>query len=210
MAFGDEQARWDSRFGGEAYYFGTEPNAFLASQAALLRPGMTALSVADGEGRNSVWLAEHGLAVTAFDLSPVGVEKARRLAASRGVSADHRVANILEWPWTERAYDLVVAIFFQFATPDERTGIFRGLVDALAPGGLLLLQGYTPRQLEYRTGGPPIAEHLYTEALLREAFASLEILHLEAHDDVIHEGKGHSGMSALIDLVARKPARPLR
>ena len=209
MAFGDEQAKWDARFADESYHFGTAPNAFLASQAALLRPGMTALCVADGEGRNSVWLARQGLRVTAFDLSPVGVEKARALAASDGVAVDHRIGNILDWPWGAQAYDTVVAIFIQFATPAERAVIFRGLVEALAPGGLLLLQGYTPRQLEYRTGGPPFAEHLYTEDLLREAFGALEITHLAAHDAVIHEGKGHSGMSALIDLVARKPARPL-
>ena len=84
--------------------------------------------------------------------------------------------------------------------------MFDGMVRALAPGGLLIVQGYGPRQLEYATGGPKKLENLYTEELLRDGFASLEILHLAAHDDVIGEGDGHRGMSALVDMVARKPA----
>jgi 2-polyprenyl-3-methyl-5-hydroxy-6-metoxy-1,4-benzoquinol methylase len=205
MSFPDEVQRWNSRFAGENYLFGTAPNVFLASQAARLRPGTTALCVADGEGRNSVWLAERGLAVTAFDVSPVGVEKARKLAAERGVAVDYAIANIHQYDWGARTYDVVAAIFIQFADPQERARIFAGLRKSLAPGGLLLLQGYTPRQLEYKTGGPPFAENMYTEPLLREAFAGLDILHLREHDDVIEEGQGHRGMSALIDLVAAKP-----
>ena len=205
MSFTSERARWDSRFSGEDFHFGTAPNRFLASQQQRLRPGMTALCVADGEGRNSVWLASQGLSVTAFDFSPAGVAKARRLAGQAGVSVDCSVASVAEWEWNARAYDLVVAIFVQFATPEERGQLFAGMISALAPGGLLMLHGYTPKQLDYRTGGPPHVEHLYTEALLRGHFGSLEILDLREHEDVIDEGKGHSGRSALIDLVARKP-----
>jgi 2-polyprenyl-3-methyl-5-hydroxy-6-metoxy-1,4-benzoquinol methylase len=204
MAFDDARERWNARFSAEGYLFGTAPNAFLASQAHLLRPGMTGLSVADGEGRNSVWLAQQGLAVTAFDLSPVGVAKARRLAESAGVAVDYRVADVNAWDWDARRYDLVAAVFIQFASPDERTRIFAGMQRALLPGGTLVLQGYTPRQLAYGTGGPPHAENMYTSAMLAEGFADLEILHLAEHDDVIHEGRGHDGMSALVDLVARR------
>jgi 2-polyprenyl-3-methyl-5-hydroxy-6-metoxy-1,4-benzoquinol methylase len=204
MKFDDARERWDARFSAEGYLFGTAPNAFLASQAPLLRPGMTALSVADGEGRNSVWLAQQGLAVTAFDLSPVGVEKARRFAESAGVTVDYRVADVNAWNWDERTYGVIAAVFIQFASPAERERIFAGMQRALAPGGLLLLQGYTPRQLEYGTGGPPHAENMYTAAMLTAAFSDLEILHLTEHDDVIREGKGHDGMSALVDLVARR------
>lgn len=196
---------WSARFSGDEYHFGTEPNAFLASQTARLRAGMSALCVADGEGRNGVWLARQGLRVTSFDLSPVGVEKAQRLAREAGVTLDVRVADINTWDWDAARYDVVAAIFIQFAAPAERARIFAGMARALAPGGLLLLQGYTPRQLEYKTGGPSAAENLYDPALLRASFAQLEILQLAEHDDVVREGKGHSGMSALIDLVARKP-----
>jgi 2-polyprenyl-3-methyl-5-hydroxy-6-metoxy-1,4-benzoquinol methylase len=203
MKFDDARDRWNERFSAEGYLFGTAPNAFLASQGERLDRGMTALSVADGEGRNSVWLAQQGLAVTAFDISPVGVDKARRLAREAGVTVDYHVVDVNRWDWDARKYDVVVAVFIQFASPDERSGIFAGMRRALAPGGLLILQGYTPRQIAYGTGGPPHAENLYTSAMLADAFADLEILHLVEHDDVIREGKGHDGMSALIDLVAR-------
>lgn len=207
MKFSDDPAqleRWNTRFSAEGYIFGTAPNAFLESQRERLAPGMRALCVADGEGRNSVWLARQGLQVTAFDFSPVGLEKARALARAAGVSVDYRLASIHDWDWRAAQYDVVVAIFIQFLAPDERARIFAQLQHALAPGGLLILQGYHPGQLEYRTGGPGHVENLYTEALLRESFAGLEILHLRTHDDVVDEGPAHRGMSALIDLVARR------
>ncbi len=202
----DARATWDKRYQAEDYIFGTAPNAFLASQAALLRPGQRALCVADGEGRNSVWLAQQGLQVRAFDISPVGVEKARKLAALRQVTVRFEVDDVQGFEWPVAAFEVVAAIFVQFADPSWRTFMFKAMQESLAPGGLLLLQGYTPRQLEFKTGGPPQAAHLYTQALLREAFAGCEILHLREHDGLIEEGRQHAGMSALIDLVARKPA----
>jgi cyclopropane fatty-acyl-phospholipid synthase-like methyltransferase len=114
--------------------------------------------------------------------------------------------DLAEWAWGENCFDVVAAIFIQFAPPGMREQMFAHIKHCLKPGGLLLLQGYTPRQHEYKTGGPSQAENLYTEALLRNSFADMEILHLREHDDVISEGSGHSGMSALIDLVARKAA----
>ena len=205
MSFPQQVERWNERFGRDDYHFGTEPNAFLASQAHRLRAGTSALSVADGEGRNSVWLARQGLRVTAFDISPVGVDKAKRLAREAGVEVEHHVANINDWDWDAARYDLVAAIFIQFAAPPERARIFAGMMRALAPGGLLVLQGYGPRQIEYKTGGPGVLENLYTAELLRDQFAALDIVHLAEHDAEIREGKGHSGMSALVELVARRP-----
>ncbi len=199
-----ELERWNGRFAAEAYVFGTAPNAFLASQASRIRPGLRALCVADGEGRNSVWLAEQGLAVTAFDFSPKGLEKARKLAAARGMRVDYRLSDVAHWDWRAERYDVVAAIFVQFAGPELRERMFQGMKDALLPGGLLLLQGYRPEQIEYATGGPKQRENMYTEALLRASFSDLEILHLASHDDLVDEGPGHSGMSALIDLVARR------
>jgi SAM-dependent methyltransferase len=195
---------WDERYSGQDFLFGTEPAAFLQAHAHLLAPGQRALAVADGEGRNSVFLGQKGLTITAMDGSPVGVAKARRLAAERGVAVDFHVADILKWDWVAETYDVVVAIFIQFLAPDERAPVFEGLKRTLRPGGLLLLHGYRPEQLDYRTGGPPWAEHMYTEALLRDAFSDMRIERLEAYDTVIEEGSGHKGMSALIDLVARK------
>ena len=204
MSFPDAKEFWNGRYAAEGYLFGTAPNAFLVSQADRLKPGQSALSVADGEGRNSVWLAGQGLDVTAVELSPVAVEKARKLAAQHGVSPRFEVGDVLEFDWGRERFDIVAAIFIQFAAPAERVRLFVRIQEALKPGGLLILQGYTPRQLEYGTGGPPHAENMYTEALLRQAFADMEILHLREHDDEVREGKGHSGPSALIDLVARK------
>ena len=197
--------RWNQRFSAEDYIFGKEPNAFLARQRERLKPGMSALCVSDGEGRNSVWLARQGLKVTAFDFSPVGVAKARALASEARVSVDHRQSDIFRWEWSAASYDVVAAIFIQFAAPEARARIFEGMRAALAPGGLLILQGYRPEQIAYGTGGPSQVENLYTEPLLRESFAGLEILHLASHDDTVDEGPAHRGMSALIDLVARRP-----
>lgn len=198
-------SNWDDRYRQDDYVFGTEPNKFLASQADRLKPGMCALAVADGEGRNGVWLTERGLDVLSVDSSQVGLDKAARLAAKRGVDLKTLHVDLTTWDWSGGPFDVIVAIFIQFANPDFRTKLFTEMIEHLAPGGLLLLQGYRPKQLEYRTGGPPIAENLYTAELLREAFGALEILSLEEYDAPITEGRGHNGMSALIDLVARKP-----
>ncbi len=195
---------WNERYSGENYFYGTEPNAFLVSQKALLKPGMRCLAVADGEGRNGVWLAQQGLEVLSVDSSHVAQAKAKKLAQQRGVAMLFEQVDLLQWDWGEDNFDVVVAIFIQFVTSPEREQMFAAIKRCLKPGGLLLLQGYTPRQLEYRTGGPSQAENLYTEAMLRSAFADMDIVQLCEHDSVIREGSGHSGMSALIDLVARK------
>lgn len=203
--FSNPRETWDSRFSTDDYIFGTEPNAWLAQHAQLLQPGMRVLAVADGEGRNSVWMAKHGLKVDAFDISPVGIEKAKKLAQQQGVDVNFSVCGVEDYPWKALEYDAVVAIFIQFADPDTRATLFKRMKSALKPDGLLMLQGYTPKQLEYKTGGPPNADHLYTEALLQESFGDLDIAELRAYEDVLTEGTQHHGQSALIGLVARKP-----
>ena len=206
MSF-DHEAHWSARYrdAGDEYLFGTAPNKFLASQAERFGNGMSVLSVADGEGRNAVWLAEQGCQVTATEISPVAQDKAAKLARTRHVVVEFVRADILNWDWPEAAYDAVVGIFIQFATAAERPRQLAGMKQAVKPGGLLLLQGYTPKQLDYRTGGPSAVENLYTEAMLRELFADWEIVLLREHEDTIEEGMAHAGRSALIDLVARKP-----
>ena len=195
---------WDERYAGEGYLFGTEPNTFLVSQKHLLKPGLSCLALADGEGRNGVWLAQQGLQVRSVEASPVALKKAKQLAAQRNVHVDFELADLAHWQWEAHRFDCVVGIFIQFAPPPLRAQMFAGIKRCLKSGGLLLLQGYTPRQLEYKTGGPPVAENMYTETLLREEFGDMEWLHFAEHDEVIEEGSAHSGMSALIDLVARK------
>jgi cyclopropane fatty-acyl-phospholipid synthase-like methyltransferase len=195
---------WDERYSSDEYFYGTEPNAFLVSQLARLKPGMKCLAVADGEGRNGVWLAEQGLNVLSVDASSVAQAKAQRLAQQRGVKMRFAQIDLITWDGGGETFDVVAAIFIQFVGPAQRPQLFAQLKRLLKPGGLLLLQGYTPRQLDYKTGGPSQVENLYTEAMLREAFADIDILHLSEHDDIIREGSGHSGMSALIDVVVRK------
>jgi cyclopropane fatty-acyl-phospholipid synthase-like methyltransferase len=197
-------AQWNERYTGDDYIFGEAPNAFLAAQAALLRSGMKALAVADGEGRNGVWLAKHGLEVTAVDFSPVALAKSRKLAAREGVAVTTECADLLTWDWGRDRFDLIAVIFIQFG-PAERAAFFDRLKTALKPGGLTILQAYTPKQLTYRTGGPPQLDHLYTADMLRAVFAGYEILNLREHEEPLGEGKRHIGMSALVDLVARKP-----
>lgn len=203
--FSNPRETWDGRFSTDGYIFGTEPNAWLAAHANLLQPGMRVLAVADGEGRNSVWMAKRGLTVDAFDISPVGVAKAEKLAQQAGVQVNYQIAGVEDFAWKVGEYDAVVAIFIQFADPDTRAALFRRMKSALKPDGLLLLQGYTPKQLEYKTGGPPNVDHLYTEDLMQEAFGDMDISELRSYEDVLNEGTQHRGQSALIGVVARKP-----
>jgi SAM-dependent methyltransferase len=231
--FANPAGQWNQRYAAaDGYLFGTEPNDWLKRHASAWRPGQRVLCVADGEGRNSVWLAQQGLVVEAFDIAEVGLAKARQLAQARDVTVDFVQADVDGYPWpdrprdapderagagagsltgpghgpgADRRFDGVAAIFVQFAHPALRTRMFERIVQALKPGGHLVLQGYTPKQLEYRTGGPGQLDHLYTEAMLRTAFAALDIEVLTAYEAEVDEGAGHRGRSALIGLVARKP-----
>ena len=195
---------WNKRFEQAGFLFGTEPNVYLKAQIARYPTSGRALCVADGEGRNSVWLARQGLQVDAFDISDVGVAKARQLAQEAGVQVNYAVADCEQWDWPLEHYDMLAAIFIQFADPGMRAKLFTRMVQALKPGGLLVLQGYTPKQLDYKTGGPPILANLYTEELLREAFATLDLLELRMYEDDLAEGEHHLGRSALVGMCARK------
>lgn len=151
-----EYERWETRFSAPGYLFGTWPNAFLKSKADLLKAkqGGKALSVADGEGRNGVFMAECGLDVLSIDFSPTAQAKARKLAKDRGVTLRVEQADLTAWTWPAEAFDVVAGIFLQFLSPAERSAVFAGIARALKPGGLLLIERYGPKQLEYKTGGP--------------------------------------------------------
>ena len=171
-----EFERWERRFSAADYVFGTEPNAFLKAQTASLPASGTALAVADGEGRNGVWLAERGLDVLSIDWSPTAQAKALALAHQRGVALRTAIVDLPAWEWPVATYDVVAAIFIQFLTPAERRQVFAGMLQALRPGGLLLIEGYRPEQLNYKTGGPSQVDNLYTRDLLEEAFSGLREL----------------------------------
>lgn len=202
--FAYPQAMWNKRFSTPDYVFGEAPNAFLVSQAARLGKGH-ALALADGEGRNSVWLAQQGFTVDAFDFSEPAIEKAKALAVKHQVSLNFTCSDWQSFEWPTAHYDLVAGIFFQFATPGERAELFEKIKLSLKPGGVLVIQGYGKNQLAFKTGGPDKIEHLYDENLLRQAFAGFDVQVCETYETSITEGAGHSGMSALVGFVARKP-----
>ena len=198
-------AAWNERFAVADYVFGREPSQFVRNVEPLLARGSRVLCVADGEGRNSVWLARQGHIVTANDAAPNALAKARTLAAEAGVTVTFEQADLTTWTWPQHAFDAVVAVFIQFARSPAREAIFAGLQRCVVPGGLILLHGYTPKQLDYKTGGPPCAENMYTSDILHHAFASCRIEQLAEYEADLAEGSGHSGRSALIDLIARAP-----
>lgn len=200
-----EYDRWETRFGVPEYAFGVEPNYFLASCKNLLPSSGKALAVADGEGRNGIWLAEQGVDVVSIDFSPSGQKKARVLAQKRHVPVRFELADVHDWAYPEDAFDVVCEIFTQFSSPAERMRKWAGMKKALKPGGLLILQGYTPKQLQYGTGGPKELEKLYTRALLKQNFGDFTDFNITEEERVLHEGTSHGGMSALIGLTARKP-----
>lgn len=196
---------WDERFAQDAYVYGTEPNDFLRAFASKLPPPPArVLSLAEGEGRNGVYLAGLGHEVTAVDSSRVGLEKARRLADEKGVEIETVQADLASYAIEPAAWDVVVSIFCHLP-PELRRRVHRQVVEGLRPGGMVLLEAYTPEQLRHRTGGPPRLELLYTAELLREDFAGLEFLHLEELERDVTEGILHRGLAAVVQLLARKP-----
>ena len=205
-AFSDGADFWNKRFDTPDYIFGRAPNEYLQTQAKqYLKKGDAVLCVADGEGRNSVWLAKQGMQVDAFDLSEVALKKANALATEQAAHVQFTLASSDTWDWLPNQYDAVVGIFIQFADPVMRTRLFAQMVSTLRPGGVLIVQGYTPKQLEYKTGGPSILEHLYTEDMIRALIGDLEPIDLCQYEKELSEGPKHTGMSALLGLVARKP-----
>jgi SAM-dependent methyltransferase len=202
--FSQPAQTWNNRFAKDGYVFGTEPNEWLRRHASVWQAGSQILCVADGEGRNSVWLAKQGHQVDAFDISEVGVEKARRLAQENQVAVDFSVAGCDDFAWKSNHYDGIAAIFVQFADPELRARLFENMVRSLKPGGSLILVGYTPKQLEFGTGGPSVLSHLYTPEMLRQAFAELTIQVMDAYETELAEGDGHKGQSAVIGLVATR------
>jgi SAM-dependent methyltransferase len=203
--FLSEYERWETRYAVPEYAFGKDPNYFLKSCSALLPPSGRALAVADGEGRNGVWLAQQGLDVVSLDFSPSAQNKARALAAERRVNVAFTQADVHTWDYPAAAFDVVVEIFTQFSSPAERSRKWTGMRRALKSGGLLILQGYTPKQLEYGTGGPKQIENLYTRAMLESAFLGFRQLDIVKEEREIHEGTSHGGMSAMIGLTGTKP-----
>jgi SAM-dependent methyltransferase len=194
---------WDERYAREDYYYGTEPNDFLREQSALIPPGGRVLCLAEGEGRNAVFLAKQGFRVFAVDGSKVGLEKAKKLAQKSGVTIEAEVCDLADYRFEADAFDAVISIWCHLP-PALRTRVHAGSIRALKRGGVLILEAYRPKQLEYKTGGPPVAELMMSEHSIREEMKGLRVLTLVERDREIHEGPGHDGMSAVVQFVGRK------
>ncbi len=197
--------KWDRRFAAEGYFYGTAPADFVARQAWRLAPGARVLSLAEGEGRNAVYLARLGARVTALERSEVALAKARALGLSQAVQVDWQQHDLAHYDWPEAGFDAVLGVFIQFAPAPLQARIHAGIARALVPGGLVMLHGFALRQPGYGSGGPGDPDQLYTLARLRAAYPGWELLHQADYDADLAEGTGHQGRAALVDLVARKP-----
>ena len=196
---------WNARYGETPGMFGEAANEFLMEQAHRLRPGMAALALGDGEGRNGVWLAGQGLDVTALDWSATGMARAAAMAAARGVALRAVVADATIWDWPLGQFDLVAWIFVHLP-PADRAAVSAGLRHALKPGGLLVLECFSPAQEGRRSGGPRMAELLFTRAIVEQEFAGFEVLVLLEGAVRLDEGPKHQGLAEVVRAVLRKPA----
>ncbi|MFN4215193.1 SAM-dependent methyltransferase [Exiguobacterium sp.] len=196
---------WDQRFDTEEYVYGEQPNEFLRHQGHLLNDGMKVLAIAEGEGRNAVWLAEQGLDVEMWDYSRVGLEKAERLAVRRGVVLTTHLVDLAVADWPVATYDVIVCIFGHFPK-DVQTAVLKGVTRALKPGGFFMTEVYSEAQLELGTGGPKDQALLYTPDDFEVLADSLETLHF--FDGVVErqEGRLHQGPSAVIQYIGQKRA----
>lgn len=195
---------WDIRYASPDYVFGTVPNAYLMAHHALFRPGQKVLAVADGEGRNGVWLASRGMAVTSVDFSEHALAKAQALAQMQGVAIETVLADVISWNWPEEEFDHVIAIFVQLA-PEHRCRVHRQMLRALRPGGYLLMESFHPEQLDYDSGGPKDPDRLYTAVMLREDMAGADFIELAEVEVELDEGPAHQGLASVTRALIRRP-----
>lgn len=193
---------WDQRYDSDIYAYGTEPNDFLMEMVDKLPKGKV-LCIAEGEGRNAVWLSQQGFEVTAVDASKVGMKKAEQLAEEKKVSIKTVHADLANFDIGVKQWDAIVSIFCHLPPPLRRI-VHKRCVEGLRSGGIMLLEAYTPQQLEYKTGGPPVAEMMMDSATLKEEFEELEFIYLQECVRDIHEGEFHNGTGAVVQAVAKK------
>ncbi len=194
---------WDERYAQAEYVFGTAPNAFFAAQAPRIPPGPV-LFLAEGEGRNAAWLAEQGVPVTAVDASPVGLEKAQALAEARGAELTCVCTDLAEYTIEPGAWAGIVSIFGHLS-PELRPRVHSQAASGLRPGGVFILEAFTPRQLAYGTGGPPDRAKMMDRATLATELSGLEQLVAHEGEREVVEGRYHTGAAHVVQLVARRP-----
>jgi len=190
---------WDERYALDGWAFGTDPNDFLRQEAHRIPPGRV-LCLGEGEGRNAVFLAEQGYEVVGVDRSQVGMDKAQGLAQERGVFIETVVSSIEDFDLTEGEWQGIISVFFHLP-PELRKKVNQAVVKGLAPGGILILESFTPQQLEFETGGPPHPERLVSLATLEEEFEGLKFLVSHETEREIREGRMHTGWSSVVQVV---------
>lgn len=197
---------WDEKFSQEEYFYGYEPNAFIASKSSLLKPGGKVLCLGEGEGRNAVYLAKEGFEVTALDASAIGMEKALAFAREKGVSFQSELLDLEQWEPKEH-YDGIVTSYLHLEEP-LRTKSFHKAISALNPQGYFIGEFFSINQIPRSSGGPKKPELLYTVKSLKEIFAAegCEIVLLEECDVPLNEGKGHQGDALVIRVIVKKHA----
>lgn len=193
---------WDERYSESDFAYGTEPNDFLL-ESVLQIPKGDVLCLCEGEGRNAVYLAEQGFNVTAVDASVVGMAKAQQLAKQRGVSITTLVIDLADYVIPENSFNAVVSIFCH-VPKDLRERVHQQVMRGLKRNGVLLLEAYFPKQLEFATGGPPTAELMMDLQSLKTELEGLEILHAEEKVREVVEGKYHTGQAAVVQVIAKK------
>jgi len=196
---------WDERYAGERYFYGTEPNEFLRANTRVIPAGGRVLCLGEGEGRNSVFLAGLGYSVVALDQSEVGLAKALQLARARGVLITTQPADLASYRIDPGYWDAIVSIWCHLPSA-MRSRVHAQVVSGLKPGGVYLLEAYRPEQLNFGTGGPKSADMLPTLAQLRTELAGLTFEHAAELERDVQEGQGHSGRSAVVQVLARKAA----
>jgi SAM-dependent methyltransferase len=193
---------WDEKYSIEGYVFGRSPNDFLAEMTDRLSKG-NVLCLAEGEGRNAVHLAREGFVVTAVDSSNVGLQKAEKLAHEYVVTIETVTADLEEYVIEENAWDSIISISCHLP-PDLRRKVHRSVVSGLKVGGAFLLEAYTPKQLEFGTGGPPSAELMMELAELKKELIGLEFIHGKELIRNVVEGINHTGKSSVVQVLAKK------
>jgi SAM-dependent methyltransferase len=191
---------WDERYGADEFAYGKDPNALVLAEASRIPPGRV-LCLAEGEGRNAVFLASQGYAVTAVDYSPAGLAKARRLADERGVQIELVEADLATYDLGTDMWSGIISIFAHTSV-EIRRRVHAAIPRALRVGGVLILEAYRPEQLAHGTGGPRDAALMPTLADLVDELRGLDLV--VAHDASrdVHEGRYHHGPSATVQLVA--------
>lgn len=195
---------WDQRYSEPGFAYGTEPNDFLVESVERLKPNSRILCLAEGEGRNAVYLARLGHRVTAVDSSSVGLEKASSLANEHGVAITVIHVDLNDFVIEPDSFDCIVSIFCQLPTALRRK-VHKDTCSGLAPGGTLILEGFTKKQIDYDTGGPKNLDMLFDLDELKEEFGSLELLHCIETEREVLEGGFHTGVCGVVQIIAAQP-----